>query len=299
MNETIFYAHYSRTLKRNLNRLELRTPDSVTSKRGIYIKVKRGNLIGHGDYFPHELLGDISIEEFLDTFLLQRETSQKKCYHFAIQEMNKEFTEKCVPFFNHTPLDLYSQQTSDTTISKNKVFKIKLHCREDATQINRLFNRKKNFQLRLDANGLFTNETFFSFYQLLSPEIIPAVEYIEDPSSSLDWSWLSATQWSAAEDFLPGKPSAIKIYKPNREFWVPGDKRKKIFSSYQGSELGQWHAYQELMKFGDLSLYHGIEQPNLYEENLDLFQNGNTMSVVKEMYQTLHSLNWKELGVMT
>ena len=78
-----------------------------------------------------------------------------------------------------------------------------------------------------------------------------------------------------------------------------GDATNKtnIFSSYLGSDLGMWHAYLELLKEGDLSLYHGVTTRGFYEEERGIFDSNNhpQLDVLKSFYLELENLNWKSL----
>jgi hypothetical protein len=263
----------------------------MASRQGIFLKAVIENQACFADYFPHAIFGDISIENFLSTFKEQKFTCQKKCWHFLQQELIfKNIRPQA--FLNHGVI-------SDSPLAKYGTYKIKL-TDDILANVNLLNSLPPNLKLRLDANGLFTESSYQHFHQSLHPNVISQIEYLEDPSINPDWSWINIP---AAEDFILGKPAEYKIFKPNREFWDPADKRKKIFSSYQGSELGSWHTYQELLKFGNLDFTHGINNHQLYEEDLGIFspcsaasqQYEVNLNKVKEMYSDLSQLSWSEL----
>src|SRR5690606_14361353 len=98
----------------------------------------------------------------------------------------------------------------------------------------------------------------------IDPNLLAQIEYVEDPYQG---DWKLSTPVQLASDYIANPDYQIKIYKSNREF-LPKSLRPNIFSSYMGSQLGQWHTYTELMTSGDLSLYHGVHIENFYQQDI-------------------------------
>ena len=67
-----------------------------------------------------------------------------------------------------------------------------------------------------------------------------------------------------------------------------------------GHDLGRFQAYLELMKLGDLDLYHGIDTPDIYENQLELFESDGVKtylieSVLDNLLDQLSSYEWEEI----
>src|SRR5690606_23505218 len=99
-------------------------------------------------------------------------------------------------------------------------------------------------------------------------------------------------------DFIESENHEVRIYKPNREF-MPKTMRPIIFSSYMGGQLGQWQAYQEMIKSGELSLYHGVHIENFYQQDIFSKMSRDTFipdkSRIKSIYDELSAAPWKVL----
>jgi len=291
--------------KMNRHHLLLNEPSKLG---GVYLRWNLHNSqeYGYAEYYPHTELGDLSVDEFLSTFHLQRTTSQQKTLHFLHKDLNYQMAPSFPIFYNHI------FESIPRIVSS--VFKIKLGYPDDLEKIN-AFHNLSHYVLRLDANGLFTKDSYQSFRLSIHPEVTSHIEYIEDPSNSTDWSWVDLP---CAQDFITPALACLApyyIYKPNRSFFeqVPGHASKVIFSSYQGSDLGRWHVYQELSKFGDLSVPHGIitAQPSSTADDLFCYNRETSITYhnnqvllpqycaneksVKSLYQKLQVRNWDYL----
>ncbi|MGE3608181.1 MAG: hypothetical protein AB7I27_01240 [Bacteriovoracaceae bacterium] len=260
----VYYSEYQLTPRKAANRLS-----DLAPKKGLYLKC-----LGFADYFPHESLGDQSIEEFLDTFKDQKTEYAQKVLHFLKKE----------PFFYDQPF-LNHQLWDGTEEIEASVVKYKLKNNADQSYLD-LIN--KGIKVRLDANGLFDPGDEIPSHEL--------IEYIEDPMKNLNWNGIKA-----AQDFIQGAPYQFYIHKPNARF-LKQQTCPVIFSSYLGSDLGKWLSYCELVEQGDINLYHGIITKNFYQEENDLFQ-GNykknfkpTLDKVKNLFLHLEDLDWKYLG---
>ena len=278
----VYYKLYDLAPKREFNRL-----DKASSRQGVHLKIDLRRDKSFADFFSHPSLGDIHLEEFMEKFKYQDNEMCRKTFHFLLHDAKIRFDslEHLTPFKNHTLWHPLSSQ-------HEQVFKYKLQGIDDFTFLPLLKNNRK---VRLDANGVFTQSEFQNFLMKLEPAIRGNIEYIEDPYLG-DWKINSPIK--LASDFIDNPDHEIKIYKPNREF-LPKSLRPNIFSSYMGSQLGQWHAYTELITSGDLSLYHGIHIENFYANDLfkkmasDAFM--PEKQKIKSLYDELMSSDWKLL----
>lgn len=261
----VYYSEYILTPIKALNRLS-----SLEPKKGIILKG-----LGFADFFPHEELGDESVESFLSNFKFQRTEYQQKCFHFLQRDYSTFPFKK---FYNH-------QLWDGKTEIESKFVKYKLKDKSDTSYLGLLNSEVK---IRLDANGLFDG-----------PEEVPfssSIEYIEDPMIKTDWSGIQ----NAARDFISGTPYSFYIHKPNGRFLTKQDV-PVIFSSYLGHDLGKWLSYCELVELGDLSLQHGIVTENFYQEEKRMWDgdylNGFSPDsrCIRELYQDLDKRGWKLL----
>jgi hypothetical protein len=247
--------------------------------------VLNGN-VTFADYFPHVSLGDRSSEDFLENFKFQHQEYDQKVFDFILRDYGFQNL-KAKSFRNH---QLWSGQETITA----KTIKYKLLHPEDKEFLPVL---KKGLRLRLDSNGMFSKKDYEHFLENIPPEYHKLIDYIEDPLAGIDWSWLDIP---SARDFIEGSPFDFYIFKPNCEFKKNEDS-KTVYSSYLGSEFGQWHAYCEMTETADLSLPHGIVTAGFYEEERNIwngtYDDGLTPNSkkVKSLYQDLSLKNWKLL----
>ena len=247
---------------------------------GVYLRSEEA----YAEYFPHESLGDESVETFLKTF-----PNPENPFHAKILENLKRPLPETpsLSFFNH-------QLWRPGQLVISPVVKYKLLHELDFDFFEVL---EQNHRVRLDANGLFTVESFERFREKLKEVDLSLIDYIEDPLSSRDWSSIGLV---AAQDFVQGEPSSVKIYKPDRSVF-PTTQSPVIFSGNMGTALSSLSAYDELIKHGNLKEFHGILTPGLYQDEDQLFF-GNyaegfapDLQKVKAFYQTLHTRNWTSL----
>jgi hypothetical protein len=268
----VYFSPYKLTSRKAANRLS-----SAGVKQGVLLRVKMRFTDHFADYFPHEELGDKPIDHFLEVFKYQQQEHERKIFYFLLEDERLR-SQKLRPHLNHQLWDGHEELRSP-------VVKYKIRHHEDFGFIPAL---KKKYRLRLDANGLFNRDTLERFQQQIPQDLLPFIDYLEDPMQDKDWG---GQLLPLAQDFIRGEPASVVIHKPNSRFYPTTDKRI-IFSSYMGGDLGRWHAYCELLERGELKEYHGINTPGLYaEEKLDLTQ----IKTVEEMYQDLHHLEWKLL----
>jgi hypothetical protein len=277
----VYYRTYQLHPLRKANRLS-----DTQLKMGVHFKVQYAGGENFADYFPHLSLGDLPTEEFLDKFKFQDREYEQKIFYFLLNEHElRAQTPKT--FFNH-------QLITDSLAPVSPILKYKL---QDVDDFNFLKYLEKGFSLRLDANGLFTNDSLATFVSKIPSSLKEKIEYLEDPTKEIKWPETSL-RWG--RDFINGTPFEVLIHKPNCRFYVQQEKMT-IFSSYMGSSLGLWHAYLEVLKLADLKLTHGLLTPQLYQEELELFsgnyQEGFSINeiAVKTLYKDLSSSSWKIL----
>ncbi len=271
----VFYSLYHLTPVKKANRLS--TPEKKT---GVYLKIRQKLTNHFADFFPHIELGDESVDSFLENFKFQNTTYQQKVFYFLLQE-EKLRTQNPRPILNH---ELWDGKTPTTA----PVIKYKLQDPKDQN----FLHLPSTIKIRLDANGCFDEKSWNLFFKELPTEKYSQIEYIEDPMPSLPWP-SSPIPW--AKDFIDSKEASVLIHKPNRGFLKTN--QKTIFSSYLGSDLGLWHSYLELLKHGDLGLYHGIITRGFYQEERGIFLHNNLPNLdhLKSYYLELENLSWKSL----
>jgi len=280
----VFYNIYTLTPVKKANRLS-----NLEVKKGVYLRAELNNKVYFSDYFPHESLGDRNIDVFLEEFKFQvHEYDKKVFFHLLKDNSYQKITPKL--FYNHK---LWSKNEPLDT----PVIKYKLNSPDDYTFLDAL---RVGIYVRLDANGLFTKSSFDEFLKGIPEEKMNLIHYMEDPLRDTDWKDLKL---HSARDFIKGTPYQYEIYKPNRSF-LPETQDKIIFSSYLGSELGQWQCYSELLESGDLKAIHGIVTQGFYEDQMELFTGnykegfiGNSL-VVQKLYKKIDNLPWKNLCSM-
>jgi hypothetical protein len=268
----VYYRTYFLTPTRAANRF-----CSQGKKIGVHLKIKKRFTECFADYFAHEALGDMPVELFLEKFKYQDNEYERKVFHFLLNDEELR-GQKTRPFLTHQLWDGRAELISP-------VLKYKLQGETDLSFTRAL---EKKIRVRLDANGLFTRETFNSFLAQVPKEFRGHIEYVEDPLESTEWKDLGVP---VAQDFIKGAPFDVLIHKPNARFLLQTDS-KVVFSSYMGSDLGLWHAYCELLQKGDLSEYHGLSSTRLYEEEKI---NVLDQSSVLKLYQSLSAGEWKQL----
>lgn len=277
----IFFSPYELNSLKRSNRLSHLGP-----KAGVFLKSSVKGQDVYADYFPHIALGDVGVDEFLRNFSEQDSEYDRKI--LDLLKRDAEFqTLKPKRFKNH-------QLWTGSEELKAKVVKNKPLSPSDRSFMEIL---QKGLKLRLDANGMFSRASFKEFLETIPKDLRHQIDYVEDPLSDADWSELGV---SVARDFIDGSPADYYIFKPNCEFY-PKDHKKVIFSAYLGATLGNWHAYAELTRHGDLSLYHGLIYQGFSEEDQDLFvPQGDDeylpdLAVVKKVYEDLAQREWIKL----
>lgn len=266
----------------SLYELEALSPLNAISssgpKKGMYLRVKKGEEYGYSDYFPHVALGDIPVEEILQG---KRDEYFEKALWWAENAIKLSQRINSSPFKNH---NLYRGDEVS-----NDVFKLKITSIKDFEKIVSIINKCST--LRLDANGTINVKQWNNFLIKLTDVERSKIEYIEDPGEG-DWSELLVP---SAKDFMDSPNFDFIVYKPNARFLKSYS--KAIFSSYMGSDLGRYHAWLDLMDKGDLNLVHGLHTPNIYRGQKELFINTSGAfeidpSVVDEIYLDLRQRSW-------
>lgn len=277
----IFFSPYTLHPLQKANRLS-----SMDPLPGIILKGEEEGIITYADYLPHQPLGDQSCDEFLQNFVLQNHEHSRKAFYFL--KMDRKFQkQKAIKFYNH-------QLWKSSDPLESPLVKYKLEDAQDTHFLGALF---KGIRVRLDANALFDKQGFFEFIKLIPPHLHNLIDYVEDPLYSLDWEGLN---FPCAQDILKGTPAQFIVYKPNRGF-LPAPTLPIIYSSYMGHELGKWHAYCDLVNFGDLTQYHGIITNGYYEEEKNLFVGeyldsfSPDLEVVNSIYQEMKQKTWTYL----
>ena len=250
------------------------------TREGVFLKSDSANGIGMCEYFPHRELEDPAVDEFLETFSEGRFIVQQKALYLLNPYWIRQSASKS--FHNHS----FSES--------GMVVKYKLKDEKDYSFINQ-FDKVERY--RLDANGLFTDESWKIFYQGLPHEVKVKIEYVEDPLSTVDWSSIKTP---CAQDFIKGGPAQLIILKPYRDFYPDTDKTV-IFSGNMGHGLSNFQTYLELLDKGNLDLYHGILTPHLYENVPELFvrtrdnQFQPDTKAINDYINHLSSMEWSHL----
>lgn len=261
---------------------QLNNFSSLQQRFGVYLKI---NDVFFLDYHPWEEFGDLSVSDFL---LSLKQNGLSEHLHSLLQlEMNK---------------DLIVNHPFKNTSLNQKIVKIKVlqDLSTLAEQLNLLDETKK---YRFDFNNKFTLEEILLFWDALSYTNKSKIDYFEDPCTNENdcWSKLKHHGIPLACDRNPKSSTYydVEVFKPNAEPFQKNS-RPQIFSSYMGGDLGRFHAYLSLMHFGDLNLYHGIDTPNIYNNQLELFKMDAEFfyinhTAVIQMYQQLKELSWSAL----
>jgi hypothetical protein len=270
----IDYCLYELSALKKLNRFH------QNKFAGVLLRI---NKIYFLDYFPWEEFGDQSVLQFLDKL-----KPTKKLPAFMHQLLSLEQEKELIknkPFYNH----------GQTTI--------KLKYLGSLDNLKKQLTLLTHAHIRIDFNNGLNKFEALSFWQSLPLSIKNKIDYLEDPcpANELDWSELAANGIPLACDRNPKFEKIIKaiVFKPNIEQNFEAS-TKKIFSSYMGHDLGRYHCYLALMKWGDLNEAHGVDTPGIYQNQKELFQlNGDQLSLnkveVSKLYLELRSLNWTTL----
>jgi hypothetical protein len=277
----IYFSRYKLKPLKRPNRLS-----SFEDKEGVYLMAKDKGVPVYADYFPHLPLGDVPVDHFLENFKDQSDEYDKKVFSLLLKDRDYQKKES-LTFQNH-------QLWTGTEILNSGIVKYKLLTPSDTAFLEPL---KRGLRVRLDANGMFSPESFKAFLSLIPQEHLKLIDYIEDPIRNHNWEGLEIP---TARDFLTSEKYDYYVYKPNCEF-RPKTDAKIIYSAYLGSELGAWHTYCEMMESADFSLTHGIVGQGFYKEERGLFKGDfesgvyPDTNVVKNIYQELILRNWKRL----
>ena len=275
----IYHSPFTLTPRVLLNRTSRLVP-----QQGFFLMTEGASGYTYSEYFPHVGLGDQTLLQFKKSFPDPLNPYHKK---ILTQLKAKALSIPQVRFKNH---ELWRARGA----VHSPVIKYKLLHEGDLSFLEPLRNKTR---VRLDANGLFTAGSFEHFLQLIPEELIAFIDYIEDPTSALDWNRITLPR---ARDFVSGWPFEFTVYKPNRSV-RPSRKENIIFSGNMGHALGALLAYEELVHFGDLQEVHGLLTPNLFEEEVDLFHGSFSegflpdVSASKKFLEGLEKKDWSEL----
>ena len=275
----IFFHKFELTPLRSLNAQE-----KMSKREGVFLMGTGHDATTFWEYFPHPVLGDDSVKSFLTDFPSAKSVFQKKA-HLGLSKFRIESKDE--RFLNH-------QLYIEGSLPQTEVIKYKLSDREDYGFIPLLIS---GHTIRLDANGIFTLDNWADFENKIPSNLIPQIEYIEDPINALDWK---GVKLNTASDFINGSPYKVKVYKPYRDFF-PYNSNQVIFSAPMGHVLGTYLTYLELIQFGDLSLLHGLLTPDLYQEVPNAFEGSYAkgfyfnQTVISKFIDDLKNKNWIEL----
>lgn len=271
--------------KYELNPLKKANRFNKKIRSGLLLRYEINNKIGYSDYFPWEELGDTSLDVVINDLLNSNKT---KLLNLLIKQA-KNFSE--IDFYKLSNFKFKNHVlVNDNQNCENKFVKIKVGTSlcDEIANIKRLIKLKNT--LRIDANGLFDYGQMVEFWANFSDEEKKQIEYVEDPTpfDQSTWNRLKNKNISLAIDRVPNWDQVDQntidfvVFKPNI---LDRDNLKLncpiIYSSYMGHDVGRIFALFDLFKNGDPNLYHGIDTPNLYKEQLDLF----------EIKENLYSLN--------
>lgn len=151
---------------------------------------------------------------------------------------------------------------------------------------------------RLDANAAFSSEGFLAFARHLEP-LGPQIDFVEDPCSELDWSYLaSQLPYALAADFVQARGAEVAVYKPTQRLKAPQAARI-ICTSALGHPLGQLAALYAAQSYGQIGgwLSHFVYEKNVFSEQL-VIKNGSLQPVKGTglgFDELLEELSWKHL----
>ncbi len=241
------------------------------------------------DYCPWEIFGDMGVDSLLAHIKSDGELPPVLQKQINLDRNRRKKEE--LPFLNH-----------GFNSSASPVIKFKIQSFLESLES---LDLDKVQRIRIDFNNTYSFQQVVKFWEDLSELIKSKIEFLEDPCpyTEQEWGELSSMGIPLALDRnqLGSNVLSIEygIYKPNIDV-SPGSFNKVVFSSYMGHDLGRYHCYLELLEKGDLELYHGINTPNLFHEQLELFHcvNGHcrpNLSAIELMYKNLEELTWKKL----
>jgi hypothetical protein len=275
---TIDYCLYELTPMMSLNSFS-----RMDIRKGVFLKRDDGTFV---DYHPWIEFGDPSRQDFLTSILNFGLDEKTRCL-FDLDGKRREIHSK--KFKNHglnNPIGGYG--------------KFKISCPSEIKHILKRYRNQDVFRFDLNNNSSYS-EVMHAWNGLESREK-EAIEYIEDPYlGDLSWGDLESNGVPLACDrnelSTPGWK--FQIFKPNVDL-VKKENCSQIYSSYMGADLGRYHSYLELMLYGDLELVHGIDTPNIFRGQNQMFagQSGTleiSNSAVTEMYLRLSRLEWTNL----
>lgn len=276
------YCDYELTPVKDLNSFS-----NMKKRNGLLLRDDRSG--SFADYCPWEEFGDLSISTLKEIIQNEKEHSTFDHVKTLLLLDSKRGEVIHSPFKNHT-----------LGILQNEIYGVfKIKCGTDieyeAHRLNSLV-QKHFLTFRLDFNNLLSEEKFSIFIKLLDKNIVKRIEYIEDPFPYSE-SW-GRYDVNLATDRNPAQEHFVSIYKPLADVCLPRGK-KIIFSSYMGHDLGIYHSYLMLLKYGDLSLTHGINTPGLFEKQREIFTTEEGVCTVNprsinQMYTELEGLEWKK-----
>lgn len=322
---TISYFLYELTPMSKLNRFEPK------KRYGVLFKLDDQG-VGYVDYHPWEELGDQSVKDFLENILVNPEDTffnylihlAQKDKERSLNSHKKTLSKKSLimmPFYNHllvTP-DKLLTDISNSDISNSEgslqVFKVKLS--NDLVRELPLIKEilDQGVRLRIDANSGLNYDQMNFIWNSFTDQQKLLIEYFEDPTvfHHETWTKLRSLGIPIAIDRLPSECFDFVngaecfdyiVHKPNRYKLPENNSCPIIFSSYMGHDLGRIQCYYELMEQGDLQLIHGIDTPNIYLEQHDLFVLEDQslypcLNSFDKVYRSLESLEWSFLCRLT
>lgn len=268
------YTYYQLTPVKQLNRFERKTFE------GMLLKVDESFYL---DYFPWKEFGDLSIDDFLAKL-----RDDKELPTFMLRDLSLEKEKNNIlhrSFLNHGPM-------SGT---------VKLKFKNSFEALAQEMKNYENCKIKIDFNSGATLEEVLSFWNNL--ENTDMIEYLEDPCPNAGNEWFILSQnnipLACDREKVDAKDYKWKVVKPNRDDVVTTS-GKKIFSNYMGHDLGIYHCYLALMKYGNLEEFHGIANDNLYKDQIDLFEVINGRTKIKRdelarLYKKLAEQKWKKI----
>jgi O-succinylbenzoate synthase len=183
--ETLRFHHYALTPKATPNRL------SSTNKRSgalINVKFKGHSREGFADLFPWPELGDEPLELQVQSLIqgtplrLAAASLTWAFYEAKAASLGKQLTSETAYPCHKTVLSHAQEIEPCFQIAK---LKISSETIGDWESIEALRNKYPKLKWRFDFNGLFkTKEEAHSFYKKLSPAMLDAIDFLEDPYSS-------------------------------------------------------------------------------------------------------------------
>jgi hypothetical protein len=277
----IEYSLYELTPKYQLNRFK------VGQYCGVLFKVDGQYFV---DYFPWVQFGDLGVKDLLEKIHKDGELPDFLQQCLSLDKMRFELDHW--DFLNHT---LYNDERV-----QNPVLKIKYI--DGFNEINEILESTPS-KLRIDFNNGGSSKKILCWWNSLSEKHKEKIEFLEDPLSFDEEknTYLRKIGISLAADrnIFQQEFYDYNILKPNVDI-VNSIPNNSIFSSYMGHDLGRYHCFLALMKWGNLSLAHGINTPGIYNEQLDIFnQNGMHTNiapmVIKQLYTQIKGAKWQTL----